>query len=372
MGILEFLKTVIHIIRGGIFMKSTMRAVTLMKPGHLECVHTDVPTVQSSHDVLIKVHSCGVCGSDIPRAMVKGAHKMPLIIGHEFAGEVVDVGSDVKSTKVSDRVTVMPLVPCGKCDYCRIGEYTLCNNYFYYGSSLPGAMAEYILVKENNVLKLPENVDYEMGAMTDPVSVALHAVRKARIEPGQSAVVFGLGAIGFIAVQWLKTLGCTNVLAVDIFDEKLELAKKLGADFVVNGKRTDAVKAIRDYTNGKGVDIAIELAGSKTTQPQAVLSVRKMGKVVFCGISYDDLLLPNKALNAILRGELSILGSWNSSIAPLPINEWESALKFMNSGKIQVKPLISHRVRLEDCQSIFEMMYNKTDVFTKVMFEPEL
>lgn len=349
-----------------------MRAVTLVSPGHLECVNTEIPIIQNSHDVLIKVHACGVCGSDIARVMVKGAHKMPIIIGHEFAGEVVEVGSDVKSTHVSDRVTIMPLVPCGRCDYCRIGEYTLCDDYDYYGSRIPGAMAEYILVNERNVLKLPENVDYEMGAMTDPVSVALHAVRKAGVEAGQSAVVFGLGAIGFVTVQWLKNLGCTKVIAVDIFDEKLELAKTLGADLVINGKTTDVVKAIQNYTGGKGVDIAIELAGSKLTQPQAVLAVSKMGKVVYCGISYDDLLLPNQALNAILRGELAILGSWNSSIAPLPINEWESALKFMNSGKIQVKPLISHRVRLEDCQSVFEMMFYKKEVFTKVMFEPEL
>jgi L-iditol 2-dehydrogenase len=154
--------------------------------------------------------------------------------------------------------------------------------------------------------------------------------------------------------------------------KKLNLAKTLGADLTINGKTTDAVKAIQDYTGGKGVDVAIELAGSKFTQPQAVLSVSKMGKVVYCGISYDDLILPNQALNAILRGELIILGSWNSSIAPLPINEWESALKFMNNGKIRVKPLISHRVRLEDCQSVFEMMFYKKEVFTKVMFKPEL
>ncbi len=180
-------------------------------------------------------------------------------------------------------------------------------------------MAEYIVVSERNILKLPEDVDYEIGAITDPVNVALHAVRKAGIEAGQSAVVFGLGAIGFVTVQWLKNLGCTNVVAVDIFDEKLELAKTLDADLVINGKTTDAVKAIQDYTGGKGVDIAIELAGSKLTQPQAVLSVSKIGKVVYCEISYDDLLLPDQALNAILRGELTVLGSWNSSIAPLSI-----------------------------------------------------
>jgi len=200
-----------------------MRAVTLVTPGHLKCITTDVPTLQNPNDVLIKVHACGVCGSDIARVMVKGAHKIPIIIGHEFAGEVVDIGSAVKSTRVSDRVTIMPLVPYGQCDFCRIGEYPLCDDYLYYGSKIPGAMAEYILVNERNVLKLPENVDNEMGAMTDPVSVALHAVRKVQVEPGQSAAVFGLRAIGFISVQWLKNLGCTNVVAVDIFDEKPEL-----------------------------------------------------------------------------------------------------------------------------------------------------
>lgn len=352
-------------------MSSTMRAVQLFAPGDVRCQSVGVPVIKNRKDVIIKVKACGVCGSDIPRVMVKGAYRYPIIIGHEFAGDVFQVGEGAADFKPGDKVTVMPLVNCKKCDYCKVGNAVVCDDYDYYGSRIDGAMAEYIVVSEENVLRVPDNVSYHEAAMTDPVSVALHAVRKTNIEAGQTMVVFGLGAIGFIAVQWLKNLGCHKVIAVDIIDEKLKLAKELGADLCINGREGNAVKAIMDYTGGRGADAAIELAGSRFTQVQAVDSVRKMGTVVFCGISYDDLVLPNKTLSKILRGELSIKGSWNSSIAPLPINEWKSALMFMESGKIKLKDLITHVVSLEDCQNVFNMMYNRTEIFTKVIFEPE-
>ena len=233
-------------------------------------------------------------------------------------------------------------------------------------------MAEYIVVESENCLKLPQNVSYDMGAMTDPVSVGLHAVRKVKMEAGKSAAVFGLGAIGYITVQWLKELGCTKVFAVDVADEKLELARRLGATYGINGKDTDAVKAIKESTGGEGVDIAIEFAGSRFTHVQAVASCKKNGEVVYGGITYDDVTYPNSTIAAILRGELTIHGSWNSSINPLPINEWMSALEYMNLGKINVEPLITHKVRLEDCKAVFDMMYNRTEVFTKVLFAPEM
>ena len=352
-------------------MSKKMRAVQLFSPGDVRCVEVDIPQIERKDDVIVKVKSCGVCGSDIPRVMSKGAYRYPITIGHEFAGEVVEIGSDVANVSIGDRVTVMPLISCNECDYCKIGEAVLCDDYDYYGSRIDGAMAEYISVRKDNIFKLPEEVDYEMGSMTDPVSVALHAVRKAGILPGQTAVVFGLGAIGYLSLQWLKLMGCSKVFVVDIFDGKLELAKKLGADACINGRTKDAVDAIMELTEGKGVDAAIELAGSKITQVQAVNSVRKMGTVVLCGISYDDLLLPNKTLAKILRGELKIKGSWNSSIAPLPINEWASALKFMDNGKINVSSLVSHRFKLEDCQKAFDMMYGRKEIFTKVLFKPE-
>lgn len=181
-----------------------------------------------------------------------------------------------------------------------------------------------------------------------------------------------LVAIGFICVQWLRALGCTKVIAVDVADDKLALAKRLGATAGVNGMKTDAVAAIKELTGGEGVDIAIEFAGNKITHVQAVASCKKNGEVVYGGITYDDVTYPNKVIQAILRGELTIHGSWNSSINPLPINEWKSGLEFMSTGQMNVNPLITHRVRLEDCKEVFEMMYNRTEVFTKVLFKPEM
>ncbi len=354
-------------------MAQKMRAVRLFAPKDIRCVEVDVPSIEKDTQVLIKVKSCGVCGSDIPRVMVKGTYHFPTTIGHEFAGEVINCGDKVKGgLAIGDRVAVMPLLPCGECQYCKVGQSHLCDTYDYYGSRRDGAMAEYIVVESGNCLKLPANVDYEMGSFTDPVSVGLHAVRKVEIIAGKSAAVFGLGAIGYITAQWLKALGCTTVIAVDVAEDKLRLAKRLGATHGVNGKEGDAVKAIKELTGGEGVDIAIEFAGNKITHVQAVEACKKNGEVVYGGITYDDVTFPNKAIASILRGELKIYGSWNSSINPLPVNEWQSALEFMHSGQINVNPLITHRVRLEECKQVFEMMYNRTEVFTKVLFKPEL
>ncbi len=351
-------------------MKGRMRAVQLFAPGDVRCVETDIPQVVKPDDVLVRVKACGVCGSDIPRVMSKGAYRYPITIGHEFAGEVVETGSGVAGFRPGEQVTVMPLVNCGVCHYCRIGEAVLCDDYDYYGSRIDGAMAEYIVVRAENVLRLPDGISMEHAAMTDPVSVALHAIRKADVQAGQTVAVFGLGAIGYIAVQWLRQLGCGSVIAVDVLDGKLGMALELGASRVVNSAKENVVEAILKATEGRGADACIEISGSRFAQVQAVDAVRKMGRVVFCGISYDDLVLPNKTLNKILRGELHLLGSWNSSIAPLPINEWKSSLMFVSDGRIRLDSLVSHRFSLEDCQTAFNMMYNRTEIFTKVMFIP--
>ena len=348
-----------------------MRAVQLFAPGDLRCVDVEKPRIKSREDVIIKVKACGVCGSDLIRVMVKGAYRHPITIGHEFSGIIEEAGTSETGLNPGDRVTATPLVPCGKCDYCKIGQHVLCDDYSYYGSRIDGAMAEYIKVNADNVLKLHLNVDFESGAMTDPVAVALHAVRKTKIEPGQNAAVFGMGAIGLLAVQWLKYSGCSKIYAIDIFNEKLELAEKLGADVCINARNENAVEVIKNKTKKKGLDIVIELAGSKISQIQAIDSVRKLGRVVLCGISYDDLVIPNAVLSKILRSEIEISGAWNSLISPLPVNEWESSLNFVNAGKIKCNPIISHRFRLGQCMEAFDMMFNKKEVFNKVLFKPE-
>jgi len=351
-------------------METTMRALRLFAPGDVRCVEVGVPRIEKDTQVLVKVKCCGVCGSDIPRVMVKGTYSFPTTIGHEFAGEVLEIGSGVRNIEVGDRITAIPMLPCGFCDYCRVGNSHMCDTYDYYGSRRDGAMAEYLAVEAANCLKLPDNVTYEMGCMTDPLSVALHAVRRAgRIEPGGSAVVYGLGAIGFMAVQWFRALGYIDVYAVDVSDEKLRLAESLGAVKGINATEVNPVEEIKRLTGG-GVDTAIEAAGNKITYVQSVLSVKKNGTVVMCGITYDDVLFTNDAIAHILRGEITIKGSWNSSPNPLPINEWKSALLFMQNGAINVEPLVTHRFSLEEGQKAFEMMLKRTEVFTKVLFVP--
>lgn len=352
-------------------MNGKMRAVRLYAPADLRCVEVQVPQLRED-EVLVKVRAVGICGSDPCRVMVKGTYSFPTTIGHEFSGEIVECGQEVVSWKPGDRVTIVPLIPCYKCEYCQIGEYTLCNDYGYYGSREDGALADYIKVKADNLLRLPDNVSYEEGACTDPSSVSLHALRKSGLKPGDMVAVLGVGPIGQFTVQWARNCGAGFVFAVDIVGEKLEIAKTVGADVCINSVKEDPVKAIMDYTEGHGVDCVIEMAGNKTTQDQALRIAKKMGTVVFCGISYTDLPLSKQSVDALMRKELKIIGSWNSSFAALPVHDWMTSLEFMSQGKIQCQPLISHRYPLEDAPEIFREVFERKRFFNKVLFLPEM
>jgi len=352
-------------------MKGKMRAVRLHKPGDLRCEEISLPQL-ANDEVLIKVKAVGICGSDPGRVMVKGTYSFPMTIGHEFSGQIVECGPKVTGWQSGDRVTIVPLIPCYQCEYCQIGAYNLCENYSYYGSRENGSLADYIKVKAENLLQVPDNVDDEEAACTDPCSVALHALRKAEARPGNTTVVLGTGPIGHFTIQWAKICGAGQVIAVDVMDEKLDIAKTVGADVCINATREDPVKIILDYTDNKGVDYVYEMAGNKITQEQAFAITKKLGTAVFCGISYSDLPLSKKAVDSLLRKEIKVIGSWNSSFTTLPLHEWTTVLNFMSSGKIQCKPLITHRFRLEDAPEVFENVFKKEKYFNKVIFLPEI
>lgn len=346
-----------------------MKAVRLYAPGDLRVEEVDVPEV-GDNQVLVRVRAVGVCGSDPGRVMKKGTYSYPTTIGHEFSGEVARLGNRVKSYQVGDRVTVIPLIPCGQCDYCRVSKFNLCDDYSYYGSRTDGAMAEYVVVEESNLLKLPDAVDFESGACTDPIAIALHALRQAKVEAGNSIAVLGVGPIGLFAVQWAKIMGAKEIFAVDIFEEKLKVAKEVGADVVVNAREMDPVAFIMEKTQGCGVDRVIEIAGSKITQEQSLRMVGKEGVVAFCGISYDDLTIPVKTLDGLLRKEIHIVGAWNSGFAPLPVHEWKLSLTFVAKGQIRCQPIISHRFTLDEAPEVFRRLWNRTEFFNKVLFIP--
>lgn len=351
-------------------MSRTMKAANLYAPGDIRVEQVPVPEPREG-EVLIKVKAVGVCGSDISRVMETGTYRFPTIPGHELSGEVIGLGIDIGGFSQGDRVTVIPMMPCKKCDYCRIGEYQLCENYSYLGSRTDGAYAEYVAAPVENLLRLPDNVSFELGAMTDPISVALHAVRRAHIQPGDRVAVFGTGPIGMFAVQWAKIMGAGEVFAVDIFPEKLEAVRELGADVCINGLEEDPVEITKELTGGRGAERTIEFAGHPLTQQQCILATAKLGTSVWGGISHKGLELSEKAVDDILRKELIIAGSWNSSFTPLK-SDWGRSLKFMGLGKIKAGNIITHRLPLDSIKEIFEMMLARKEYFNKVMFFPEM
>ena len=348
--------------------KNKMKAVVLYAPGDLRYKEVAVPPIDAE-DVLIRVKAAGNCGSDLHRIMIEGTYHFPCIPGHEFAGEIAKIGSEVNSWKVNDRVTAAPQIPCRKCDWCQVGEYNLCEDYDYIGSRSDGAFAEYVKIPAANLVRLPDNVDFEEGAVTDPACVALHGIRRSGgIEPGEEVAILGAGPIGMLACQWAKILGAAKVFAVDIVQDKLDIVRELGADVCINAKKQDPVKRIMKETE-KGVNLVMEIAGSLATQQQSLLIAKKRGRVVHIGRSHKDVLLPDEVYSQIFRKELVIYGSVNSSFAP-GNHEWETVVHFMSNGKLKIKPLISHRMTLDNTAETFQRMYKKEMVYNKIIFIP--
>lgn len=347
---------------GGIKVK----AVKLYEPGNLKVEQVDKPEI-SAGEVLIQVKAVGICGSDIPRALVKGAYHKGLTLGHEFAGEIVDCGSDTDGWALGDRVTIAPLVPCMECEYCTQGKYGLCDTYNYYGSRTDGAMAKYIKVHKDNLLTLPDSISYDAGAMVDPAANAVHGLWRGSLKEGDTAVIIGLGAIGLFAVQFAREMGAKEVIAMDIFEEKLEIAKQLGADRVIDSKSVDPIETLA----GTKVNVVLDTSGSPIAQNQAVSITGKMGRVVFLGISNQELTLSAKAIDKLLRNEIGIHGSWNSFSDPFPGREWEYAIECMAQGKIQTEPIVSHRFQIDETPAVFEKIKNREIVFNKILIYPE-
>ncbi len=352
-----------------------MKAAVLHAIGDLR--YEDVPSPDISQgEVLVKVRASGVCGSDVPRVMTKGAYSFPLIPGHEFAGEVAQISDDTQACgsklphsilKQGDRVAVFPLIPCRRCAYCQIGEYAQCDDYDYLGSRRDGGFAEYVAAPADNLIPIPDNVDFDCAAMTEPASVALHALRRTGVDAGDSVAILGAGPIGIILAQWATICGAGRVFIADIVDEKLNVAREYGFS-CINAAQEDTVQRIVAETEGRGADICVEAAGTGVTFEQSLRAVRKLGKVILMGNVSGDVVIPERTASAILRGQLTIYGTWNSSFTPVPKNEWHAVLQFMNSGKLNLKPLITHRFALEQAREAFDMMYERREFFNKVMF----
>lgn len=299
-------------------------------------------------EVILEVKSCGVCGSDIPRVYTKGTYHFPTVIGHEFSGLIIQ---DPKGELVGKKAAVFPLIPCFECESCKAGNYATCSDYDYYGSRRDGGMCKYIAIKRWNLVIMPDSLDYDEAAMCEPVSVARHAVSKLNIQKGDKLLISGAGPIGIIAGQWARSFGAAEVYYFDIDKRKIELAKSLG---------------FKELTEGVRVNCVIEGTGFEDALEKCLFAVEPASRMVLMGNPSRAVTLSQKTYWQILRLELVLFGTWNSSYNDR-INDWRESLAAMCEKRVDVRPLITHRFDLSDCNKAFDMMYNKTEFFNKVM-----
>lgn len=339
-----------------------MRAIVLHAPKDIRLEERDKP-VAGKGEVVVRVASVGVCGSDLPRMLVKGAWKMPLITGHEFAGRITEIGEGVEGWETDELVAVAPLLPCYECDQCKTGNFSRCKDYDYFGSRRDGAYAEYVAIPVGNLLKAPQHVDPRAIAMTDPASIALHAIWKAGgMTVGKIGGVMGCGPIGLFAIQWMRIMGASQVVAVDVSEEKLALAREAGATTTVLSKDLAA--------NTLKADVVIEAVGLDATINAAVMLGAPGAHVAFIGIPVPDVKLDNKTFQYFLRQEISLHGSWNSFGAPFPGPQWTTTLEKFGTGELKWEFMISHDLDLSELPEIFRRFDARDIHFSKVLFRP--
>ena len=338
-----------------------MRAAVMHSPGDIRLEDRPKPSA-GRNEVLLKVAAVGVCGSDIPRMLTKGAHRMPIICGHEFSGEIVELGDGVESFKTGELVGVAPMLPCFQCDQCLTGNFSRCKDYDYFGSRRDGAYAEFVAAPVGNLLKTPEGLDPRAVAMTDPASIALHAVWKAPITVGTRGGVIGCGPIGLFAVQWMKLMGASDIVAVDISEQKLAMAREAGA--------TQTFLSTEPLPAGLGCDHIVEAAGHPSSINAAARLAAPGGHVTFIGIPIGDVTLENKTFAHFLRQEVTLHGAWNSFGPPFPGRQWTETLKRLGTGELKWEFMITHELGLEALPETFRMFDRRNEFFSKVMFRP--
>ena len=351
-------------------MPKTMKAAVLHGIDDLRYEDVPVPEL-GDHDVLVKIKACGICGSDLPRVLKTGTYHFPTIPGHEFGGEVVELGKDVNPEYLHKNVAVIPLIPCHHCKPCEVGDYAQCEHYDFLGSRNDGGFAEYVKVPDTNLVFVPDGLDPEAAAFLEPISVALHVVSNNNVTFGEDVAVYGLGAIGMFVAQWAKAYGA-RVFAIDLDESKVEIAKSLGMKDAICSSKEDAVAIIKEKTNGEGVDAVFEAAGSGFVFNQAFEILKNKGRLGCVGRPVGDLTVTNKSFEAMLRKQITVKGTWSFEFKSFPHNAWDIALAALRDGTIQVAPIVSHRIPLRDTYKGIRIMADKTEPFFKILVEPEL
>jgi len=343
-----------------------MKALVLKEYRRFAVEDFATPVLQPD-EVLVRVRACGICGSDVHGMDGSSGRRIPpIIMGHEAAGEISEVGGGVKNWKAGDRVTFDSTVYCGECWFCQRGKINLCDHRRVLGVSCGdyrrhGAFAEFVAVPQRILYRLPDNLSFEQAAMVEAVSVAVHAVKRTPLADETVALVVGTGMIGLLVVQALRAAGCQHVIAIDLEENKLSLAKKLGATHAIKADDAALSEKIRALSGGRGADAAFEVVGLPATVKTTIESVRKGGSITLVGNLKPQVDLP---LQAVVTRELTLIGTCASA------GEYPECLKLIASGKINVTEFISATPPLAEGAQWFERLYAGEKGLIKVLLKP--
>jgi len=306
------------------------------------------PEVADSRDVLIRVKTCGICGSDL--AILEGRHpsKPPVVLGHELVGEVSQVGSGVTLVAPGDHVVVDPNISCGLCTPCRLGRRNMCQNMVELGISRNGGFAELMVAPESFVYKVDRGLSWKAGALIEPLSCVVHGFGRSRVKPDETAIVYGAGPMGLLWVALLKRAGVRRIISVDLAERRRAGALALGADVTIDPARDDPVAVIERETGGYGADVAIEMIGRAETVENAVRSVGPGGRVVIMGVARKDALARVGPFEMMAK-EVEIIGSNAAAHGFVP------AIRLIESGVIPVEKIVSHELAIADAQKAFDL-----------------
>ncbi|MEG1790796.1 MAG: galactitol-1-phosphate 5-dehydrogenase [Clostridia bacterium] len=335
-----------------------MKAQTLFGVGDLRWGDVDLPRLKEG-EVLVKVVAVGICSSDIPRAFVKGTYHFPTIMGHEFSGQIVDVADEDDKNLINNRVGVFPLIPCKQCEMCKIGKYEMCEKYNYLGSRCNGAFAQYIAVPKWNTICLPPQVTFEQAALLEPSAVAMHALQACAFQQDDRIGVFGSGAIAFLLVMLAQALDIENVWLIARNDEKRELAEKCGIKHYINSSKENC--SLLNFNK------VIEAVGNSSVLDECLNTVKPQGTVVLMGNPDKDMVLNQNTYWKILRNQLKLKGTWNSSYEYDANCEWQQILRLIEVGKLHNEKIITHFYQLNKLKEGMIMMRDKKEKYLKVM-----
>jgi len=337
------------------------------KPG-IVVQEIEEPRIGASQ-VLVEIKATAICGSDLhiyrwDELTARLRTPLPMTMGHEFSGEIVEVGKEVKWLKLGDRIAGESHIPCGACYYCRTGNMHVCQNMLVFGvQTKEGSFAKYAAIPEIIACKLPSGLSFEEGSLLEPFGVAMHAIERTRIEPGDVVLVMGSGPIGIFAQQIAKASGASIVIATEIGEFRLDLARRIGsADVYVNPQKDDIIKRTMELTNGRGADVVIELSGSPTAFRQSFQALKKTGRVGLVGLPEKPVEI--EATTMIIHKEATVVGSHGRSM----FGTWERMMSLVGSKRVNLTAVITDRLPLERAEEGFQRVMKGES--GKVLFTP--